>query len=107
MKRGDIVVVALQGDYGKPRPAIVIQADLFIPHPSVSVLPVTSELRDAPAVRIDIAPHAANGLRQPSQIMIDKCQTVARDRISQVIGSLDEPTMTAVNRAFLVFCGLV
>lgn len=29
MRRGDIVTIALQGDYGKPRPALIIQSDLF------------------------------------------------------------------------------
>ena len=29
MKRGDLVTIALQGDYGKPRPALVVQSDLF------------------------------------------------------------------------------
>ncbi|MHB8211101.1 MAG: type II toxin-antitoxin system PemK/MazF family toxin [Acidithiobacillus sp.] len=29
MNRGAVVVVALQGDYGKPRPALVVQSDMF------------------------------------------------------------------------------
>ena len=29
IKRGDIVTCALSGDYGKPRPAVVVQSDLF------------------------------------------------------------------------------
>ena len=45
MKRGDLVTVALQGDLGKPRPALVIQSDLFEAHPSVTILPVTSDFR--------------------------------------------------------------
>jgi mRNA interferase MazF len=63
MRRGDLVTVALQGAYGKPRPALVIQSDLFDAHPSVAVLPVTSELRDAPLFRIRVEPDAKNGLR--------------------------------------------
>ena len=43
MKRGDLVTVALSGDYGKPRPALVIQSDLFDEHPSITILPVTGE----------------------------------------------------------------
>ena len=46
MKRGDLVTIALQGDYGKPMPALIVQPDLFDEHPSVTVLPVTGELRD-------------------------------------------------------------
>lgn len=47
MRRGDLVTVALQGDFGKPRPALIIQSDLFDAHPSLTILPVTSELRAA------------------------------------------------------------
>jgi hypothetical protein len=35
MRRGDLVVVSLPGDYGKPRPALVVQCDWFAEHPSV------------------------------------------------------------------------
>lgn len=78
MKRGGLLTVALQGDYGKPQPALVIQSDLFDAHPSVTVLPVTSELRDTPLFRITIEPSTANGLQKPSQVMVDKLHTVHR-----------------------------
>ena len=29
MKRGDVVIVSAPGDFGKPRPAVVIQSDIF------------------------------------------------------------------------------
>lgn len=48
MRRGDLVTIALQGDYGKPRPALVIQSDLFHEHPCITVLPVTGDLRETP-----------------------------------------------------------
>ena len=69
IKRGDLVTLALQGDYGKPRPALVIQPDLFAEHPSVTVLPVTNELRDTPLFGIPVEPSAENNLRSPSQVM--------------------------------------
>ena len=72
MNRGDLVTVVLQGAYGKPRPALVIQSDLFDQHPSVTIFPVTSELRDAPLFRITVEASAGNGLQQCSQIMVDK-----------------------------------
>ena len=68
MKRGDVVTIALQGDYGKPRPALVVQSDLFDAHPSVTVLPITSELRETPLFRVDVEPNDANGLRKKSQV---------------------------------------
>jgi len=105
VKRGDLVTIALSGDYGKPPPALVIQSDLFAAHPSVTILPVTSELRDAPLFRIDVKPTADNGLRKVSAVMVDKPQTVARARIGPTIGRLDDDSMLAVTRALAVFLG--
>lgn len=105
MKRGDLVTVALQGDYGKPRPALVIQSDLFGEHPSVTILPVTSDLRDTPLFRIEVLPGSDNGLHLPSQIMVDKAQTVSRDRVGPPFGHLDDTKMVMVNRALALFLG--
>ena len=105
MKRGDLVTIVLQGAYGKPRPALVIQSDLFDAHPSVTILPVTSEIRDTPLFRIAVEPDETNGLRKASQVMVDKSQTVSRDKIGEVIGRLDGNTLLAVNRALAVFLG--
>lgn len=106
MRRGDLVTVALQGDLGKPRPALVIQSDLFAGHPSVAVLPVTSTLKDAPIFRIGIEPDASNGLRLPSQVMVDTPQAVPQSRVGPLIGRVDDATMLTVNRALAVFLGL-
>ena len=105
MTRGDLVTIVLSGDYGKPRPALVIQSDLFDAHPSVTILPVTSELRHAPLFRIAVTPSAANGLRKPSQVMVDKPQTVARAKIGKTIGRFDDEVILSVNRALAVFLG--
>jgi mRNA interferase MazF len=105
MKRGELVTIALQGDYGKPRPALVIQADLFAQHPSVTVLPVTSDLRQAPIFRIEVEPTAGNGLKNLSQIMVDKIQSVSTDKIGATFGRMDDATMLTVNRALAVWLG--
>jgi len=105
VRRGDLVTVALQGDLGKPRPALVIQSDLFDAHPTVAILPVTGELRVAPLFRITVSPSESNGLSKPSQVMVDKPQSIAREKIGSVIGHLDDETMLAVNRALAVFLG--
>jgi mRNA interferase MazF len=104
MMRGDIVTVSLPGDYGEPRPALVIQSDLFDEHPSVTVLPITSHLVHAPLLRIGVGPES--GLERSSQIQIDKAQTPRRERIGSVIGRADQPTLQAVNRALAVFLAL-
>lgn len=106
MKRGELVTVVLKGDDGKPRPALIVQSDLFDTHPSVTIMPVTSERRDTPLFRLDLAPSQTNGLKQPSQVMVDKIHTVSRDRIGSSIGRLDDNQMVSVNRLMLVFLGL-
>ena len=106
MKRDDLVTIALQGDQGKPRPALVIQSDFFAAHPSVTVLPVTSELRATPLFRVDIEPGAGNGLRKHSQVMLDKAVTVARDKISATIGVIDAAILQDVERRLAVFLGI-
>ena len=106
MRRGDLVTVALQGDYGKPRPALVVQADQFAELGSVSILPITSTLVDAPLLRLPVEPSSDNGLRAPSQIMLDKPMTVKADKIGTSFGQLDDATMVGVNRLLALFLGL-
>lgn len=106
VRRGDLVTVALQGDYGKPRPALIIQADQFTGLGSVVILPVTSTMIDAPLLRPTIEPSPENGLRAPSQIMLDKPMTVRMDKIGPVFGHLDEVAMVGINRLLAVFLGL-
>lgn len=69
MRRGDLVTVALQGDYGKPRPALIVQADHFAELGSVVILPLTSHMIDAPLLRLPVTPSPDNGLSGPSQIL--------------------------------------
>ena len=105
--RGTLVTIALQGDFGKPRPALIIQSDYFDLHPSVTVLPVTSELRDTPLFRVMVQPTAANGLRRTSQVMVDKAMTVARDKIGEQIGQLESEALIEVDRCLALFLGIV
>jgi mRNA interferase MazF len=107
VKRGDLVTVALPGSYGKPRPTLVIQSDLFDEHPSVAVLPITSDLRDTPIFRITIQPTSGNGLSAPSQVMVDKAQTIPRAKICETFGHPDSAERNAVDRALAVSLGLV
>ncbi|HQQ70514.1 MAG TPA: type II toxin-antitoxin system PemK/MazF family toxin [Alicycliphilus sp.] len=106
MMRGDLVTIALQGDLGKPRPALVIQADWFAAHASVTVLPVTSTLVEAPLLRVAVQPSADNGLQKPSQVMVDKAMTVQRDKLGTAFGRIDADTLLEVERCLAVFLGL-
>ena len=105
MRRGDLVTVALPGDFGKPRPALVIQSDQFTDTATVSVLLLSSTLVDAPLVRLNIEPNSINSLRKTSQVMIDKIMTVKRDKLGEPFGHLDDESMVAVNRALALFLG--
>lgn len=107
MRRGDLVTVVVPGAYGKPRPALVVQSDLFDEHPSVTILPITSALRDAPIFRIAVYPTPDNGLRAPSQIMVDKAQSIPREKVGEVFGRLTDAERLPVDRALAVFLGLV
>ena len=107
MRRGDVVVVAAAGDYGKPRPAVVVRTNAFPEtHASVVICQMTSEIIDAPDFRIMIDPSARNGLRAPSQIMADKPVTVRRGRIGQPIGRLDANDLGRLNIALAFVLGL-
>jgi len=107
MKRGDFVTTVMQGDYGKPRPALVIQSDSFGERASVTVLPLSSTLVNAPMYRVTVQPDSENGLRKPSQVMIDKAMTVKRDKAGPIIGHIDHDAMVEVERLLAVFLGIV
>lgn len=106
LQRGDIVTVALSGDYGKPRPAVIIQSDAFRRLTSVTVLPFSSFLIPAPLYRVTINPSEQNQLRQVSQIMIDKAITVPRSKVGQQVGRLEEASLKMVTDAFRGFFDL-
>jgi mRNA interferase MazF len=107
MRRGDVVIVAAAGDYGKPRPAVIVQTDAFPEtHASVVICQMTSEVVEAPNFRVTINPSEKNGLRTRSQIMADKPATVRRARIGQSIGRLDESDVGRLNNALAFVMGL-
>jgi mRNA interferase MazF len=107
MRRGDVVTVAAAGDYGKPRPAVIVQTDaLPADHTSVVICQMTSECSDAPDFRVTIDPTDKNGLRLRSQVMADKPVTVRRERIGRYVGHLDDKDMSRLNVALAFVMGL-
>ena len=106
MRRGNLVTVAAKGDYGKPRPAVVVQSDWLSDTESVLVCLMTHVLRDAPLFRLTVHPSADNGLREVTQIMADKVMAVRRDKCGQVIGRLDEETMAVLTRMLGLIMGI-
>jgi|SRR5271155_2036771 len=107
VNRGDLITIASPGDYGKPRPALVIQSDAFSGLESVTVLRLTSEVHSLPLIRITVEPTVENGLMTRSQIMIDKAATVPRGKIGQRIGRLQPATIRAIDSALARFLSLV
>ena len=106
VNRGDLITIALPGDYGKPRPALVVQSDAFSGLDSVTVLRLTSELHSSPLIRLTVEPTVENGLLKRSQIMIDKAATVPRAKIGRRIGRLRPATMRAIGSALARFLDL-
>ena len=106
MRRGDLITVAVQGDYGKPRPALIIQSDNFDIHPSITILPITSKVVEAPLIRFTVLANDKNGLSRDSQVMIDKATTISREKAGGRIGSIDSSAMLEIERCLAVFLGI-
>ena len=106
MKRGDVVLVATPGDYGKPRPALIILSDLFSKHPSVTICLLTTHLQNTPLFRYDITPCPVNGLSLPSQVQVDKFVSVPRQKIGQIIGRLSDKQMSEITRLIALWVGI-
>jgi len=106
VSRGELWTVS-GGTYAqKPRPALIIQDDLFAASESVTLLPLTSQLTDAPLLRLTVEPGQLTGLERVSQIMVDKLTTVRRTNLGDRVGRVDAKTMVAVEQSLAVFLGL-
>jgi len=106
LKRGDVVVTVVQGDHGKPRPAVIVQTDAMnAAHPTVLVCLISSELTDH-EFRLTLPPDSATGLRVASQIMTDKLHAVRREKIGQRIGALGPEQVSLLGRKLVAVLGL-
>lgn len=108
LKRGDIVTIVMQGDYGKPRPAIVVQSSALLDADSSSVIvcPLTTHLGNVRRVRVDIKPSAQNGLEYHSQVMIEKIAALPEHKIGKIIGKAEKSVMQEINLALTFILGL-
>jgi mRNA interferase MazF len=107
VKRGDIWRVSGGPDYaGKPRPAIILQDDVFDATASIIVCPLTTHQVDAPLIRLAVEPSERNGLRSPSYAMIDKITSVSKKKLEHHVGKLSDEDIVRINRAIVVFLGL-
>ena len=108
MRRGTIVVVAAKGAYtGKPRPALIVQSDMFnATHASLTVCPITSDCVDAPLFRLTLPPGSRTGLENVSQVMVDKIVSVPRRAVSREIGQCDAREIEAVDDGLRRWLGI-
>ena len=109
MRRGDIVTIAISGDFGKPRPAVVIQHDLLNEEPSlktVLVCLITSSTRDVPAIRLDLPARSQTGLQREAQIMGEKLFAVKRERVGGIIGHIEPETLLELNQRLAFVLGI-
>ncbi|MBC8129932.1 MAG: type II toxin-antitoxin system PemK/MazF family toxin [Rhizobiaceae bacterium] len=107
MRRGDVVIVALPGDLGKPRPAVIVQADVLNENlRTVLLCPISSFLSNSSFFRVAIEPNLENGLRLPSEIMVEKLQAANKSKVGQIIGRLDEAAMQQLVRSLTIALGM-
>ena len=100
------MTIVMQGDFGKPRPALLIQSDQFNQHATLTVLLVSSSLVEAPLLRVTVQPTDKNRLQKLSQVMIDKAMTVKRDKLGEAFGSASDEVMLEIGRCLAVFLGI-
>jgi mRNA interferase MazF len=106
LKRGEVVLVAPPGEFGKPRPTVIIQSDVAFPTGYFTYLPITCELLRVPNVRIGVMPDSQNGLRLPSEIMVDMIQTSSSARFGGTIGTIDANTLRLAEQSLNLHLGL-
>ena len=107
IQRGHLVLVALQGDYGKPRPALVVQAGIGADLPSIVLCPLATTMRPETQFRLTIEASPGTGLRVRSQIMIEKIVAIPRSKVRGPIGAINEERLAEATRALAILLGIV
>lgn len=108
MRRGDVILVAGgEGYTGKPRPAVIVQNDLFAGMDSVTMCPITSVIRDdVEAIRVNVAWNKHSGLQKASQVMVDKVTTIPVKRVGRVIGRVHQDELEEIGDALRLWLEL-
>jgi mRNA interferase MazF len=104
--RGEVWTVSGGAYAGKPRPAVVVQADGVSGFASVTLVPCTTSAVDAPLLRPVLSPTTENGLLSPSRAMADKVTTIPRGNLGKRLGRIAPEDMERIERALALHLGL-
>lgn len=105
MTRGDLITVALRGDLGKPRPAIILQSNTYDTTATVLICPLTTFESDSAFYRVPIDAHRGTGLERRSQAMLDKITAHDRTKCGPVIGRLSDAEMAELTARLVALIG--
>lgn len=85
---------------------MVVRSDLLAPLSYATILPLTTDLRSEMDFRIDVPPSEANGLREPSQVMVDWPQTLRAETMRERIGQMEPDIMRRIGMQLAVVLGI-
>ena len=102
--RGDIFFANLDPTIGSEqagtRPVLVVQNDKANAHiPTVTVVPITSNLRANRFLFTVFIPSAESGLPKDSVVLVFQIRTIDKSRLTQKAGHLSDELMERVDRA--------
>lgn len=106
LRRGDVITVALPGDYGKPRPAVVIQSNLLDEIFNVVVCQMTSMPVIAAFYRLEVEATPLSGLDHTSYVMVEKIFTTRLIKVGQRIGELTVDQLDRLDGMLAIVIGL-
>jgi mRNA interferase MazF len=107
LKRGDLITAVLPGNYGKPRPCVVVQSNRLTALDSVVLCPLTSDLETSGPTRLPIDATTATGLKVNSLVMADKVTAVPRSRCRDHVGFVDAFLMQEIDARLGLVLGLL
>jgi mRNA interferase MazF len=106
VKRGEVWTQAGGSGYAsKPRPVLIVQSDLLAETESVVVCLFTSREGSPLSSRLPFEPDAENGLREPSDLMVDKIMAVARKKLDRRLGAVTAEDIDRVEDAMFLVLG--
>lgn len=105
MNRGDLITVVVARDHGKPRPAVVVQADVVQTGTIMACL-LTGDVDQVAPYRLRLEADDQNGLKQPSLVQADKIYPVPLGKCGPVIGRLSAQDMATLNLHLTFVLGL-